>query len=156
MGECMTWKQSMLEHTHPIGLMQYLTISGREWESMLIGIITGSSRVQQVDSIDVAFDQFMHFLVISLEVTKLSSGEMFKFYEQLIFISSDRDRLPFLIFEIEYGSGLADHEFTWLPMSTTFHGSRFIPYRYVNMEFQERRMQSGIDGQIIMIRVMQR
>jgi hypothetical protein len=38
-------------------------------------------------------------------------------------------------------------------MQTTIHGGRFIPYRYVDVEFQERRMQIGHDGQMIMIKV---
>jgi hypothetical protein len=40
-------------------------------------------------------------------------------------------------------------------MSATSHGSRVSPYRYVSMEFQERRIQSGHDGRTIMIRVAQ-
>jgi hypothetical protein len=40
-------------------------------------------------------------------------------------------------------------------MLATIHGSRFSPYWYVNMEFQERRMPTGHDCQTIMIRVVQ-
>jgi hypothetical protein len=89
-------------------------------------------------------------------VTELSSGEMFRVHEKLRVITSDRDKLPFLIFEIEYGSGFAGRDFTWMSMQVTIHGSRFIPYRYFNLEFQERRMQIGHDGQTVMIRVAQR
>jgi hypothetical protein len=77
-------------------------------------------------------------------VIELSSGEMFRVHEQLRVISSDRDKLPFLIFEIEYGSGFAGHDFTWMSMQVTIHGSRFNPYMYFNLEFQERRMQLGM------------
>jgi hypothetical protein len=85
-----------------------------------------------------AIDQFTHFLVISFEygeVTYLSSGEGFRVYEQPKVISSDQDRLIFSIFKIEYGSGFASHDYTWMPMSTTSHGSRVSPYRHVSMEF---------------------
>jgi hypothetical protein len=104
--------------------------------------------------------EFTHFLVISSEheaaqVTEPSSGEMFRVHEQPRVISSDRDRLPSLIFVIEYGSGFAGRDFTWRPMQTTIHGSRFIPYRYFILEFQERRMQTRHDGQMVMIRVVQ-
>jgi hypothetical protein len=150
MGECTTCQQSRSGHTHPTGLMQSLAISGREWESMLTDCITGLPRVQWEDSMYATIDQFTHFPVISSEygatqVTELSSGEMFRVHEQLRVIASDRDKLPFPIFEIEYGSGFAGRDFTWMPMQATIHGSRFNPYRYFSLEFQERRMQTGHD-----------
>jgi hypothetical protein len=91
MGECTTCQQSRSGHTHLAGLMQSLPISEREWESMLIDCITGLPRVQGADSMCTTIDQsseFMHFPVISSEygeaqVTKLSSGEMFRVHEQL-------------------------------------------------------------------------
>jgi hypothetical protein len=64
----------------------------------------------------------------------------------------DRDRLPFPIFEIEYGSGSAGRDFTWMFVL----GSRFNPYRYFSSEFHERRMQNGHDVQTIMIGVAHR
>jgi hypothetical protein len=66
-----------------------------------------------------------------------------------------QDKLPFPIFEIEYGSGFAGRDFTWMPMQDTIHGSRFNPYRYFSLGFQERRMQTGHGGQMVMIRVAQ-
>jgi hypothetical protein len=50
------------------------------------------------------------------QVTELSSGEMSRVHEKPRVISSDRDKLPFLTSEIEYGSGFAGHDFTWMPM----------------------------------------
>jgi hypothetical protein len=94
--------------------------------------------------------------MISLEVTELSSGEIFRVHEQLKVIASDRDKLPFPIFEIEYGSGFADCDFTRMHMQATIHGGRFNPYWYFSLEFQERRMQTGHDSLTIMIRVAQR
>jgi hypothetical protein len=91
--------------------------------------------VQWVDSMFVVIDQFTHFPVISSKVTLLSGGEMFRVHEQLGVIANDRVRLPFSIFEIEYGSGFAGRDFTWMPMPTTIHDSRLNPYRYVGMEF---------------------
>jgi hypothetical protein len=88
-------------------------------------------------------------------VIELPSGEMFRIHEQLGVISSDRDKLPFLVFEIEHGSGSTGRDFTWMFVQDTIHGSRFISYRYFNLEFQERRMQTGHDGQMIMIKVVQ-
>jgi hypothetical protein len=87
-------------HTHSIGWMQYLAISGREWESMWTNYITGLPRVQWKDSMSAVIDQFMHFLVISSEygatqVTKLSSGEMSRVHEHPRVIASDWDILPF-------------------------------------------------------------
>jgi hypothetical protein len=40
-------------------------------------------------------------------------------------------------------------------MPTTIHDSRLSPYRCINMELQEREMQSRHDGQMTMIRVAQ-
>jgi hypothetical protein len=89
------------------------------------------------------------------QVTELSSGEMFRVHEQFRVIASDRDKLPFLVFEIEHGSGSAGRDFTWMSVQDTIHGSRFNPYRYFSLEFQERRMHTGHDGRMIMIRVAQ-
>jgi hypothetical protein len=65
--------------------------------------------------------EFTHFPMISSEhgvaqVTKTSSGDMFRVHEQPKVIASDWDKLPSLIFMIEYGSGFADRDFTWRPM----------------------------------------
>ena len=38
----------------------------------------------------------------------------------------------------------------------TIHGGRFSPYRYVSVEFQERRMQIGHEERTVMTRVVQR
>jgi hypothetical protein len=115
---------------------------------MLTDCITNLPRVQWVDSMYAVIDQFTHFPVISLEygatqVTKLSSGEMFRVHEQPRVIANDRDRLPFPIFEIEYGSGFAACDFTWMPMQATIHGSRFIPYRYFSLEFRRGGCRLG-------------
>jgi hypothetical protein len=88
-------------------------------------------------------------------VIEPSSGGMFGVHEKPKVISSDRDKLPSPIFMIKYGSGFAGHDFTWRPMKTTIHGSRFNSYRYFNLEFQERRMHIGHDGWTIVIIVEQ-
>jgi hypothetical protein len=68
-------------------------------------------------------------------VIELSSGEMFRVHKQLEVIANDRDKLPFLVFEIEHGSGSVGCDLTWMPMQDTIHGSRFIPYMYFSLEF---------------------
>jgi hypothetical protein len=121
---------------------------------------TDLPRIQWTDSMSPVIDQFMHFPVVSSEygetqMTELSSGGISRVHEQPRVIVSDWDRLPFLIFRIGYDSGFIGRDFTWMPMPTTIHDSRFIPYRYVSMELQERGMQSGHDGWMTMIRVVQ-
>jgi hypothetical protein len=41
-------------------------------------------------------------------------------------------------------------------MQTTIYGSKFNPYRYFNLEFQEKKMQTGHDDRMVMIKVAQR
>jgi hypothetical protein len=108
----------------------------------------------------VANDQFTHFSMIyskygATQVTKLSNEDILRVHEQPGVIASDRDRLHFPIFEIKYGSGFAGHDFTWMPTRITIHGSRFSPYRYFNLQFQERSMQIGDNDRTVMIRVAQ-
>jgi hypothetical protein len=58
----------------------------------------------------------------------------------------------FLTFEIEYGSGFAGCDFTWIPMQDTIHGSRFIPYRYFRWEYSGEERQTRHDGWMVMIK----
>jgi hypothetical protein len=125
---------------------------------MLIDRITGLPRVQGEDSMS---SKFTHFPVMSLEcgaaqVIELSSGEMFRVH------MSSSESLPvigtnflFWYLRSSMASGSAGCDFTWMYVQATIHGSRFIPYRYFSLEFQERRMQVGHDGRMVMIRVAQ-
>jgi hypothetical protein len=81
---------------------------------------------------------------------------MFRVHKKLKFIANDRDKLPSLIFEIEYGNVFTGHDFTMRPMQTTIHDSRSIHYKYFGLESQERRIMKGHDDQMFMIRMAQR
>lgn len=91
--------QVQSRHTHPVGLMQSLLISGPRWEGMLLDCITSLPRVQSVDCTCAGIDQlseFTHFPVISSKygatwVTELSLGEMFRVHEHHRVVVSDRD-----------------------------------------------------------------
>ena len=61
--------------------------------------------------------ELMHFPMISSEygvaqVTELSSRGMFRVHEQLGVIATDRGKLLFMTFEIEYGNGFTSRDFT--------------------------------------------
>jgi hypothetical protein len=67
MRECTTYQQSRSGCTRPTGLMQSLTTSRQEWESILTDCITGILRVQWANSMYAVIDQFTHFPIVSSE-----------------------------------------------------------------------------------------
>ena len=100
---------------------------------MLLYCITGLPRVKIIGCRYVVIDQFTHLLLIFLEYGAtqeiyLASGEMFSVLEKLTVISSDRDKLSFLISKIKYGIGFIRRHLTQILMQTTIHGGEFSPY----------------------------
>jgi hypothetical protein len=57
---------------------------------------------------------------------------------------------------LEVGHGFADLDFTETPSQGRIQDSDFSPFREFNLGFQERRMQTGHIGLMVMIRVVQR
>jgi hypothetical protein len=72
--------------------------------------------------------------------------ETYSIWKKHIFFVDTQDRV---------WSGFADFDFIEMPLQDMIHGSGFNSFRHFNLGFQERRMQSGYDGQTIMIRVVQ-
>jgi hypothetical protein len=84
---------------------------------MLTEYITCLLRVHWVESMYVVVDLFMYFPVIYSEygithVTKLSSGEIYRVHEEYRFNASEWEKIPFITFEIECGSGFTGRDFT--------------------------------------------
>jgi hypothetical protein len=78
MRKCTTYQKSKSGCTRPTGLMQSLTTSGQEWESILTYCIIGLPRVQWENNMYAMIDQFTYFPAISsgygeTQKTKLSS-----------------------------------------------------------------------------------
>ena len=67
MRKCTTYQQSKSGCTRPTGLMQSLTTSRQEWESILTDYITGILGVQWANSMYAMIDQFTHFPIVSSE-----------------------------------------------------------------------------------------
>jgi hypothetical protein len=104
--KCTTCQENKDEHTHPVGLLQPLSIPEHKWESISMDFITGLPRAQGKDYIFVLVDRltkFSHFFPIATDfnaaqLAELFFRELFKLHGLPKTIISDRDNRFMSIF----------------------------------------------------------